>query len=655
MWKLWHKLNLRDRMITTFASVLLMMAILTIGFYGLVTRNTLLNHARNDMVAMVEQDARILREEFDRVSAETQLMAWSPLLADYLQARASNDPAATAAAQATVEELFGAFIEAIPGYDQIRFIDTTGMEQIRVNATAQGPQIIPAADLQDKSNRDYFATTMALEPGQLYISPIRLNRENGVIETPHKPVIRYAILIDGADGQPVGMVVVNVLAETFLNNIDMMADADTSVMMIGADGSYLTGTDEAQLFGADLGTGHSFATDYPADFAAIRSQATGSDISTADQPDTIMAFAQVRLQADEGAQTWYIIAQTTTQAALASLLGQVIISIIIVLSGFVLVTLLAGLVIDRITRPLKQMTHVAQRVSQGDWDVQMPHIKGHGEVAMLSTAFNTMLSDLRNTYNSLEDTVVQRTAELEQANQQLRDVDAAKSRFVAEVAHELRTPLTVMMLKLDLLSKKPEASERYIQGLEKQTVRMRSLVDGVLDLSRLDAVGQEDPTEMDMIDLNQLITAVIEHQQAYAADKGLSLEFIPDPALPVMTGNRNQVSQVVENLVSNAIKYTETGSVIVRTYHDGSTDPLVCFDVQDTGMGIPAAEIDRLWERFFRSQQVRQTAIPGTGLGLSIVKEIVELHQGKISVESQPGTGTTFHVRFPTDDQNKSA
>jgi len=126
------------------------------------------------------------------------------------------------------------------------------------------------------------------------------------------------------------------------------------------------------------------------------------------------------------------------------------------------------------------------------------------------------------------------------------------------------------------------------------------------------------------------------------------------PAPPV-TGNRNQVSQVVENLVSNAIKYTETGSVIVRTYHDGSTDPLVCFDVQDTGMGIPAAEIDRLWERFFRSQQVRQTAIPGTGLGLSIVKEIVELHQGKISVESQPGTGTTFHVRFPTDDQNKSA
>jgi signal transduction histidine kinase len=129
-----------------------------------------------------------------------------------------------------------------------------------------------------------------------------------------------------------------------------------------------------------------------------------------------------------------------------------------------------------------------------------------------------------------------------------------------------------------------------------------------------------------------------------AEDAGIKLIFEPDPDLPLIHAEQSQIARMVTNLVSNAIRYTTQGQVMLQTcYKNG----MVGFIVQDTGVGVEPQDLPHIFERFYRGQNVRQSGIPGTGLGLAIVKEIVNLHEGTIEIESVVGKGTTFRIWLP--------
>jgi PAS domain S-box-containing protein len=246
---------------------------------------------------------------------------------------------------------------------------------------------------------------------------------------------------------------------------------------------------------------------------------------------------------------------------------------------------------------------------------------------------------------TLEQRVAKRTAELATANEQLQELDRLKSKFVSDVSHELRTPIANLTLGLHLLERdKPEKQAEHIASLKKYTSRLGSLVDAILDLSRLDARGGE--VLHTALDLNSIIDQVLTSYLVQAEIKGLRLTFNPDPDLPPIHGAEYQLAQVLTNLLSNAINYTPRGQVTVSTSIDARRGQ-ACLLVQDTGMGISSEDLPHLFERFYRGQQVGSSNIPGTGLGLSIVKEIVDLHGGEIKVESRPGEGTTFRVWLP--------
>lgn len=252
----------------------------------------------------------------------------------------------------------------------------------------------------------------------------------------------------------------------------------------------------------------------------------------------------------------------------------------------------------------------------------------------------------------LEARVVERTLELQVANVQLQDAneqlklfDQLKSKFVSDVSHELRTPVTNLGMHVYLLEHaSPEKHQHYLAALREQVTRLTSLVENILQISRLE-MGKTKVTFMPL-DLNEIALQVVNAHQPRAELKGIRLEFLPGPNLPTFLGDYNQFSQVVTNLVANAVNYTSEGRIIV-TFSSNLEERWVMLRVKDTGMGILPEDIPHLFERFYRGTLAGQSNLPGTGLGLSIVKEIVDLYDGQIEISSTVGEGTEFRVRLP--------
>lgn len=219
-----------------------------------------------------------------------------------------------------------------------------------------------------------------------------------------------------------------------------------------------------------------------------------------------------------------------------------------------------------------------------------------------------------------------------------------KDIFVSDVSHELRTPTSNISLYLELLENAPtEKRKHYMNVLMEQSQLLRKLVEDILDLSRL-TMGKAKRIEFTSVDLNLVTHQVVSAHAAMAEVSALDLRFEPDPHLPAVYGEPNQLARLITNLVANALRYTSEGAVVVHTY---TNSHYVCLDVTDTGMGIDAEDRHHLFERFYRGRKVRQSLIHGTGLGLAIVKEIVDLHEGEIEVNSELGRGSTFTIRLP--------
>jgi signal transduction histidine kinase len=238
---------------------------------------------------------------------------------------------------------------------------------------------------------------------------------------------------------------------------------------------------------------------------------------------------------------------------------------------------------------------------------------------------------------------------------QQRELDRLKDDFVATVSHELRTPLTSMMGFLEMIregeaGELTEQQQRFLSIVYRSSERLQRLVGDLLFVARLDANGlQLQFAEVDLVDV---VRDNVEATSALARSRAIDLVAELDE-LPAVVADRERLGQLVTNLLSNAIKFTpEQGTVTVRTFANGGSAVL---EVEDTGIGIPSGEQGRLFQRFFRSTNATERAIPGTGLGLVITKAIVEAHGGSITVRSELEEGTCFHVELPFQPDGAAA
>jgi signal transduction histidine kinase len=234
-------------------------------------------------------------------------------------------------------------------------------------------------------------------------------------------------------------------------------------------------------------------------------------------------------------------------------------------------------------------------------------------------------------------------------NRELRELDRLKDEFVSLVSHDLRTPLTSILGYVDLILDEPSVSEehrQYLAIVARNTERLHRLVDDLLFAARLQSGRLE--LSLGQVDLVEVARHTVEtlRPRAEAAGIELGLEEEPDPdAAFSVLGEASRLAQLLDNLVSNAVKFTPSGGRV--TVRVARREDRALVEVSDSGIGIPRGERDRLFERFFRASTVSERQIEGTGLGLYITKAIVEAHNGRITVESEEGEGTTFRVELP--------
>ncbi len=235
-----------------------------------------------------------------------------------------------------------------------------------------------------------------------------------------------------------------------------------------------------------------------------------------------------------------------------------------------------------------------------------------------------------------------------------RAVERTRADFVANVSHELRTPLASLIGFIDTLrgpaADDPPAQQRFLGIMGEQAARMNRLIDDLLSLSRIELIEHQPPA--DAVELRELVSRLVAGFEPRLRERSAVLDVRIADEVPVVVGDADQLTQVLQNLLDNAVKYgRERGTVrldvAVAQGERWPARPGVVLSVADQGAGIPRAHLPRLTERFYRVDDGRSRAAGGTGLGLAIVKHIVNRHRGQLAIESEEGSGTTVSVWLP--------
>jgi two-component system OmpR family sensor kinase len=289
--------------------------------------------------------------------------------------------------------------------------------------------------------------------------------------------------------------------------------------------------------------------------------------------------------------------------------------------GFVAVALGVGggwLIANRLIRPIEAMSSAAAAISGDDLSARIDSRGIDTELAGLANVLNEMFVRLEGSFER-------------------------QQQFTADASHELRTPLSIIRSQAELALSKPRTPEEYrttLQTCLRAAQRMSNLAQGLLSLARVDAGKAFSFTN---VRLHEIVSDSVAQMQAIADAKRVTLATDLEPIQ--ISGNGQRLGQVVVNLVSNAIAFnSEGGRVEVRLFSDEENAVLT---VRDNGIGIPARDCPKIFQRFFRVDKSRTRAVGGTGLGLAICKTFVEAHRGTIDFESTEGAGTTFRVRLP--------
>ncbi len=237
----------------------------------------------------------------------------------------------------------------------------------------------------------------------------------------------------------------------------------------------------------------------------------------------------------------------------------------------------------------------------------------------------------------------------QQAVERLEELDREKSEFVSSVSHELRTPMTSVLGFTQLLGSGAGGSltdrqRDMVDRIERSGHRLLGLIENILSLSRLES-QRELEAVVATCDLREVVTAALEETEELVRPRDLTLRATLPPQPVVVRGERDQLERVVINLVSNAVKFTPDGGRVGLDLAVSTGSAVL--RVSDTGVGVPEAEQERLFESFFRASTALSTGVQGTGLGLTIVRSIVERHGGSVAVRSAVDAGTSFEVRLP--------
>ena len=303
-------------------------------------------------------------------------------------------------------------------------------------------------------------------------------------------------------------------------------------------------------------------------------------------------------------------------------LNTVRIKLLSIFAIIALAALIVALFLSRVlTNPITAVSRTMRKMGKGDLSVRVP-VRGSGELRELAENYNTMAA-------------------------QLESLDKTRNQFVSNASHELKTPLATMKIMLESMIYQPdmpaEVRADFMKDINHEIDRLTGIVTDLLVLTRLD---NREEMKRDTVNMSELTQETIHLLTPTAEQRRQTItEDVQEDLL--LYGDRSKLSQILYNLMDNAIKYTpEEGTVHISLKEENGCN---IWRVRDNGIGIPADDQEHIFERFYRVDKARGRETGGTGLGLSIVKQMVKMHDGTISVHSEPGKGSEFVVMFPQE------
>jgi signal transduction histidine kinase len=344
---------------------------------------------------------------------------------------------------------------------------------------------------------------------------------------------------------------------------------------------------------------------------------------------------------------WMVLVELPRLEAFAPLRSSLIRTALLMTLGIGLSVLLSLFLAQRMARPIQALQTGVARIGAGALDHRIAIHTGD-EIALLADDFNKMSAALQEAYATLENKVAERTRELAIANQKLEAASRHKSAFLASMSHELRTPLNSIIGFSELLQERlfgelNEKQAEYVDDILTSGRHLLSLINEILDLSKVEAGRMElEPTTFDLpLAIDNARTFVREK----AAKHGIALDIDVDERLGSYTGDERKIKQILLNLLSNAVKFTPPGGRI--DINAKQANAAVEISVTDTGIGIAKEDQPKIFEEFCQVGSDSSKKVEGTGLGLTLAKKFVELHGGKIWVESDVGKGSKFTFTLP--------
>jgi signal transduction histidine kinase len=319
-------------------------------------------------------------------------------------------------------------------------------------------------------------------------------------------------------------------------------------------------------------------------------------------------------------------------------------------------------------KPIKKLQESVRQIIQGNFDYPIT-IHTQDEIEQFADSFKDMILNIKNKQQdllkakneletlakSLEEKVGERTRELKDANDKLTAALNIKSHFTSMVSHELRTPLTAIKESISVVSNEISGALNDIQKkcltiATRNVERLNRLINDILDFQKLES-GKMTYNMLEN-NMNELAEEVRENMLLLAESHKLDITLELDENLPLAKFDKDKITQVLTNLINNAIKFTQQGKIIIKTSHG---ENYIQVTVKDTGIGIKEEDMPKLFQAFTQIESDQARKADGTGLGLVISLEIIKAHGGKIWPESTFGQGTTIHFILPIKERRKPA